>query len=119
MFPMRHDDPPESRNGPPPSADRQAPVIPDLVQFASHEVEFYGGDVTVERVPVPTTPTGKEYDDDDPALLRARDGRYWMAWVGYKTRARDELTIEGADEVFVSKSSDGAGWSAPRRCRTR
>lgn len=73
----------------------------------------YAGDVSVERVPVPATPTTAAYEDDDPALLRARDGRYWMAWVGYKTRARDEYTVEGADEVFVSRSVDGAGWSRP------
>jgi hypothetical protein len=79
-----------------------------------HEAGHFGGDVTVERVPVPTTVTGKQYEDDDPALLRARGGQYWMAWVGYQTRSRDEWTLEGADEVFVARSADGASWSKPQ-----
>ena len=75
--------------------------------------EPFAGDVTIERVPVPATVTSKEYEDDDPALLRLRNGRYWLAWVGYKTRRLDELVLEGADEVFVSQSTDGAAWSRP------
>ncbi|MBI4909135.1 MAG: DUF3604 domain-containing protein [Acidobacteria bacterium] len=73
----------------------------------------YNGDVTIERVPVPVTPTSKEFEDDDPALLRSRNGRYWMAWVAYKTRARDEYSLTGADEILISRSSGGAGWSTP------
>jgi len=78
-----------------------------------HAPPQFAGDVTIERVAVPVTPTTAEYEDDDPALLRARNGRYWMAWVGYKTRSQDEYTLVGADQVFVSRSVDGATWSVP------
>jgi hypothetical protein len=79
----------------------------------AYEPPQYNGDVTIERVPVPVTPTTAEYEDDDPSILRSRNGRYWMAWVGYKTRAQNQFTLTGADEVFVSRSVDGAAWSAP------
>jgi hypothetical protein len=76
-------------------------------------VEKYKGDVAVERVPLPATVSGPEYEDDDPALLRTRQGRYWMAWVAYKTRSRDGYFYNGADEIMVASGADGLSWSRP------
>ncbi|MBM3744753.1 MAG: exo-alpha-sialidase, partial [Acidobacteria bacterium] len=70
-------------------------------------------DMSIERVPVAQKATSEAYEDDDPALLRARDGTLWLAWVGYRTRARDGFFYQGADEVFVSRSHDGRSWPMP------
>lgn len=88
--------------------------VPASIPYgAIHYIEGLNEDVSVERVPFPVTPTTKDWEDDDPVLLRTRDGSYWMAWVAYKTRSRDGYTITGADEVLVSRSRDGRSWSAP------
>jgi hypothetical protein len=36
-------------------------------------------DVSVERVPAARTVSPPEFENDDPALMRAHDGSYWMA----------------------------------------
>ena len=77
-----------------------------------HFVAPYQGDVSIERAPVPQTVSGPEFDDDDPALLRTRSGEYWLAWVAYKTRARDEYRYKGADQVMVARGRDGRLWSS-------
>lgn len=71
------------------------------------------GDVSVERIPESQTVTSAEYEDDDPALVRARDGSYWMAWVAYQTVSRSGYYIDGADRVMVARSRDGVLWSHP------
>ncbi len=76
------------------------------------DVEMFRGDVTVERVPVSQTVTGREFEDDDPALLRTRGGEYWQAWVAYATRKRDGYQYTGADQVTIARSRDGVQWYA-------
>jgi hypothetical protein len=70
-------------------------------------------DVAVERVPIPQTVSAAEFEDDDPALLRTRDGSYWMAWVAYKTLSRSGPYIDGGDQILVARSRDGVLWSRP------
>jgi hypothetical protein len=76
-------------------------------------VERFGGDVVVERVPLASRASTQDFENDDPALLRTRQGEYWLAWSGYKTRARNGFFYTGGDEVLVARSSDGRAWSAP------
>ncbi len=78
-----------------------------------HEIADLRGDVTVERVPAPVTVTGREQENDDPALLKTRGGESWLAWVGYRTVRREGHRIEGGDRVFVARSGDGGEWSVP------
>jgi hypothetical protein len=73
-------------------------------------VEMFRGDVTVERVPIPQTATGREFEDDDPAILRTRGGEYWLAWVAYATRKRDGYRYTGADQIMIARSREGARW---------
>ncbi len=72
-----------------------------------------GGDVAVERVPYPLVVSGRDTEDDAPALLRTRSGEYWLAWVAYRTRQRQGDYLRGADQVLVSRSRDGTRWSQP------
>lgn len=76
----------------------------------THFVEDFKGDVSVERVPVPQTVTGRQYEDDDPAILRTRGGEYWLAWVSYSTRRREGYQYTGADQVMVARGRDGLHW---------
>lgn len=76
-------------------------------------VEKFQGDVSIERVPVPQLISTKEFENDDPSILKTRQGGYWMAWVGYKMRARKGYFYTAADEVIVSRSPDGRVWSPP------
>lgn len=78
-----------------------------------HDVEMFRGDVTVERVPIPQTVTGPEFEDDDPALLRTRAGDYWLAWVAYRTHQRNGYDYTGADQVMIAHGRDGLAWDAP------
>jgi hypothetical protein len=80
---------------------------------AVHYLPGTNQDVAIERVPVAQKVTSEAYEDDDPAVLRARDGTVWVAWVGYRTRVRDGFFYQGADEVFVSRSHDGRSWPRP------
>ena len=73
-------------------------------------VEMFRGDVTVERVPIPQTATGREFEDDDPAILRTRGGEYWLAWAAYATRKRDAYQYTGADQIMIARSREGARW---------
>ncbi len=76
--------------------------------------QTFGGDVGIERVPLPLTVTTAEFEDSQPALIRARSGEYWLAWIAYKTRRREGHFYEGADEVRVARSPDGRLWSKPQ-----
>ena len=73
----------------------------------------FRGNIGVERVPIPVTVSSHEYEDDSPALLRTKNGDYWLAWIGYRTRKRDGHFYEGADQVLYARSSDGRLWSKP------
>lgn len=87
---------------------------PSQVPWGSiHFIPESNGDVSVERVPLPQSVSAAEFEDDDPALVRARDGSYWMAWVAYKTRSRSGYSIDGGDQVLVARSRDGVVWSSP------
>ena len=86
---------------------------PSQVEWgAAYLIPELHGDVSVERVPAPRVVSPTAYESDDPALVRARDGSYWTAWVGYKTIARNGYTIDGGDQVFVTHSRDGVSWPA-------
>ncbi len=74
----------------------------------------FGGDIAVERVPLPRIVSSAEFEDSEPSLIRSRSGEYWLAWVAYKTRGRDGYFYEGADEVQISHSEDGQQWSRPQ-----
>jgi hypothetical protein len=78
---------------------------------AAYLIPELNGDVSVERVPMPRIVSSAPYDSDDPALVRARDGSYWTAWVGYRTIARNGFTIDGGDQIFVAHSRDGSAWA--------
>lgn len=71
------------------------------------------GDTIIDRVPFPTVVSLPDTEDDDPVLLRARDGRYWLAWVAYETARRAGPYLDGADRVMVTHSPDGRTWSSP------
>ncbi len=71
----------------------------------------FGGDIGIERVPLPRVVTTADFEDAEPSLLRTRAGEYWLAWIAYKTRRRDGYFYEGADEVRVAHSPDGRRWS--------
>ncbi|MCP5114851.1 MAG: hypothetical protein GY953_28815, partial [bacterium] len=89
--------------------------VPAAIPYGRiHEIAGLDGDVRVERVPLPTTVSNTDYENDDPALLRTRAGEYWLAWVGYQTRSRSGHLIEGGDRVLVSRSRDGTRWSTPK-----
>ncbi|MFH1920642.1 MAG: sialidase family protein [Planctomycetota bacterium] len=52
-------------------------------------------------------PLGTESgEDDDPALARARDGSYHLAWLSNRT---------GNAEIFAARSADGLNWGKPVR----
>jgi hypothetical protein len=85
--------------------------IPAEILYGSPQaITMFRGDVTVERVPIPRTLTGPEFEDDDPALLRTRAGEYWLAWVAYRTRKRDGYSYTGADQVMIARGRDGLQW---------
>jgi hypothetical protein len=83
----------------------------DIPWGAARPVALFRGDVTLERAPIPHPATGPDFQDDDPALLRARSGDYWLAWVAYATRKRGGDLYTGADEVKIARSRDGVRWS--------
>ena len=88
--------------------------VPDQIPYGK---VFYpagfDGNIAVERVPIAQPVSSAAYEDDSPALLRTGSGTYWLAWVAYKTRSRDGFYYEGADEIMVSRSTDGRNWSRP------
>ena len=89
-------------------------IQPRAIPFGvPHAPAGFRGDVVIERVPVPTVVSSPETEDDDPALLRAGDGDFWLAWVAYRTVQRNGPYLEGADRVMVARSSDGRIWSEP------
>ncbi|MFB3826280.1 MAG: DUF3604 domain-containing protein [Bryobacteraceae bacterium] len=85
-------------------------VPADIPYGKPYLVPDFKGDVSIERVPIPQTATGPEFEDDDPAVLRTRTGEYWLAWVAYATRKRDGYQYTGADQVMVARSRDGLSW---------
>ena len=85
----------------------------ELRYGAPYPVPGTRGDYVIERVPNPVTVSSPATEDDSPALLRTRDGRYWLAWVAYRTVAREGPYLDGADRVMVARSDDGRNWSEP------
>ena len=91
------------------------------IDFTPEEIPYgrlfrpagFGGNIGVERVPIPVTVSSHDYEDDSPALLRTKDGEYWLAWIGYQTRKRDGYYYDGADQVMYARSRDGRLWSRP------
>ena len=80
-------------------------------------VESFGRDVVVERVPLASRARTQDFENDDPALLRSRKGEYWLAWSGYKIRARNGFFYTGGDEILVARSTDGRAWPGRFSCR--
>lgn len=88
--------------------------VPAAVQYGKpFAVPGTGEDIVIDRVPLSRKVSGPATEDDDPVVMQARDGTLWLAWVGYKTIARNGYYYDGADQVLVSRSSDGVSWSAP------
>ena len=85
----------------------------DIPYGAPYRPSDLRNDVVIERVPFPTVVSLPDAEDDDPAMLRARDGRYWMAWVAYQTIRRTGPYLDGADRIMVAHSDDGRIWSSP------
>ncbi|MGH9666121.1 MAG: hypothetical protein ACRD9L_16980, partial [Bryobacteraceae bacterium] len=71
------------------------------------------GDVSVERVPIPQKVSSPQFEDDDPAVLRTREGDYFLAWVAYKTISKSGNYIDGGDQIMVARSQNGRFWSRP------
>ena len=88
--------------------------VPSEIPYGTaHYPEGFGNDVSVERVPLSQIVSSSEFEDDDPALIRTEAGTYWLAWVAYRTLARDGYFYDGADAVMVAQSRDGRSWSRP------
>ena len=87
---------------------------PSSIPFGlPHSPAGFGGDVVIERVPVPVVVSLPQTEDDDPALMRTKAGEYWLAWIAYRTLRRDGPYLHGGDRVMVSRSADGRAWSEP------
>ena len=85
--------------------------VPAEIRYGtSQPVKVFNGDVTIERVPIPQIATGAEFEDDDPAILHARNGDYWLAWVAYRTRKRNGYQYTGGDQIMVARGRDGRRW---------
>ncbi len=68
---------------------------------------FFGGNVTVERVPESERLTDGAYQDDFPAAAVARDGSLWTAWLGYRDKADVLLAARrGEPPAVVSGPGD-------------
>jgi hypothetical protein len=65
-----------------------------------------GGPALGPTVPQLLTPPDAGTKDEDPGLLRARDGSYFLAWLSDR---------DGNDEIYVMRSLDARTWSAPVR----
>lgn len=57
------------------------------------------------------SPGNAEGQDEDPALLRASDGRFYAAW--YSNRNGKQADGLEDKEIFLSSSADGETWSDP------
>ncbi len=91
-----------------------ATFVPARLPFGSvHFPPALSGSVAVERVPDALEVSSLATEDDAPALLRARSGDYWLAWVSYATIRRDGDYLEGGDRVVIAHSPDGQMWSRP------
>ncbi len=75
--------------------------LPDL-QYGS-PLKVLGGKAQVERVPVASRVTDRAYENDFPALTYSREGKLWMAWIGY---------ADDSDQVFLRESQGGV-WKEP------
>jgi hypothetical protein len=78
----------------------------------TYVVPMFSGEVTVNRVPVPQTVSADSFEDDSPAILRARSGEYWLAWVAYQTRRRVGYRYTGGDQIMVARGRDGSRWNS-------
>ena len=88
--------------------------IPSDIPFgAPYRPPDLRDDVVIERVPFPSVVSLQDAEDDDPAMLRAKDGTYWLAWVAFQTVRRAGPYLDGADRVMVAHSADGRIWSRP------
>ncbi len=74
-------------------------VPPDAISMAPDAAGAYvpGAALSISH--------GDPGNDEDPALLRASDGSIYVAW--YSQHA--------GDDILISKTTDGAGWSVPTR----
>jgi hypothetical protein len=53
--------------------------------------------------------TGSPGKDEDPSVLRARDGSMFVAWFSDRTASGD---------IYVTRTTDGVSWSTPARVTT-
>jgi len=68
-------------------------------------LRFLGGAALVEREPVGELLTTPEWEDDHVSVTVGREGRVWVAWIGYKNLR---------DEIFLRSLSHNS-WSEPVR----
>jgi hypothetical protein len=61
--------------------------------------------------PLPLSPGNLAGQDEDPAILVARDGSLFAAW--YSNRLGLHPSGRERKEIFVARSTDGATWSDP------
>ncbi len=85
----------------------------DLSYGESYRPSSYGRAVMIDRVPYPQVVSSPNTEDGDPAVLRTRDGEYWLAWVAFTTVRRDGPYLSGEDRIMVARSPDGRNWSEP------
>src|SRR5262245_44130380 len=55
------------------------------------------------------TPPTQGTHDEDPCLVRAHDGSFYLAWLSDR---------DGKDDIYVMRSPDGRGWETPVRVTT-
>ncbi len=80
------------------------PAAVALDAGADATVAADGGIATT--APALLTPPVAGTHDEDPSLIRARDGSYFLAWLSDR---------DGNDDVYLMRSRDGATWDAPVR----
>lgn len=56
--------------------------------------------------PFPLSPYNPHHADEDPSLIKSRDGRYFVCWFSNRN---------GDDNLFITYSWDGTQWSQPLR----
>ena len=77
-------------------------LVPDELRYGT-TLKVLGGKARVERVPVASRITDSSREDDFPALTYSRDGKLWLAWIGY---------ADDSDQVFLRASQAGV-WQEP------
>ena len=89
--------------------------VPAAIPYGKiHVVDAFDGDVTVERVPLAATSPAPPPKTTTPRCCAGATAHTGWRGLAYRTRSRNGVRIDGADEVMVANSRDGRTWSAPQ-----